>query len=317
MKIVYYGTSDFACPALGRLARHPSFEVVGVVTQPDRPKGRSGKPAPPPVKLVALDLHCKVFQPESLKSPTFLSQLKYMRPDFQVVASYGKILHREVLELPRHGSFNIHASLLPKYRGAAPIQRAIMDGCDETGITIMKMDEGLDTGDIVLQQSTHIRDTDNVQTLHDRMAELGAELIGNGLILAANEQARFTPQDNKEASYAQKITRDDELILWDTSKRRVWNQIRALYPGPGAYTYLPVDKGAKLVKILTADFERFVTGEPGAIIKIDKQGIHVASPKGAVIIQELQVEGKKKMTAAEFIRGHPLKVGQKFVSKPE
>lgn len=317
MKIVYYGTSDFAGPALRRLARHPSFQVVGVVTQPDRPRGRSGKPTPPPLKLVALDLHCKVFQPESLKSPTFLAQLKYARPDFQVVASYGKMLHRELLDLPRLGSFNIHASLLPKYRGAAPIQRAIMDGCDETGVTIMKMDEGLDTGDIVLQQSTHIRDTDNAQTLHDRLAELGAELTGDALLLVANNQAKFTPQDNKEASYAQKITRDDELILWDTSKRRVWNQVRALYPGPGAYSHLTLDKGTKIVKVLTADFERFVSGQPGEIIKIDKQGIHVASPKGALIIQELQLEGKKKMSAAEFVRGHPVKVGQRFTSKPE
>lgn len=316
MKVVFFGTAEFACPALKRLARHPAIEVVGVVTQPDRPKGRSAKLTSPSVKITAMDLHCKVFQPESIKAPTFLAQLKYIRPDFLVVAAYGKILPREILDLPPNGSFNIHASLLPKYRGAAPIQRAIMDGCDETGITIMKMDEGLDTGDIVLQQSTHIRDTDNFMTLHNRLSELGAELICQALILVSLKKAHFTPQDNKEASYAQKITRDDELIFWDTSKRRVWNQIRALYPGSGAYCYLEIDRSIKMIKVLSADFERFVRGQPGEIIKIDKQGIHVASPKGAVIIQELQLEGKKKVTVAEFLRGYPLKVGQYFLSKP-
>ncbi len=316
MKIVFFGTSDFASPALRELARSSSFEVVGVVTSPDRPKGRTAKPAPSAIKLAAMDLHCKVFQPESLKSLTFLSQLKYMKPDFHVVASYGKILQREILELPIHGSFNIHASLLPKYRGAAPIQRALMNADDETGVTIMKMDEGLDTGDIVLQQSTHIRETDNIQTLHDRLAALGAELISQALGLVAAGKTRSIPQDNKEASYAQKITRDDELIFWDTTKRHIWNQIRALYPGSGAYCYIQLEKTTKMVKILTADFERFIHGQPGEIIKLDKQGIHVASTKGAVVIKELQLEGRKKMSASEFLRGYPLKVGQYFVSKP-
>jgi methionyl-tRNA formyltransferase len=316
VKIVFFGTADFACPALRRLAQTYPFEVVGVVTQPDRPKGRGGKMAATPVKLAALDLHCKVFQPDSLKSPPFLAQLKYMKPDFIVVAAYGKILHREILDAPDMGCFNIHASLLPKYRGAAPIQRAIMDGCDETGITIMRMDEGLDTGDMVLQRSTHIRETDNVQTLHDRLAEIGAELTIEALNLASEGKAKFIPQENKDASYAQKITREDELILWDTSKRHIWNQIRALYPGPGAYSYLMIDKTPKMVKLLVADFERFTKGEPGKIIQIDKRGIHVASDKGALVIKELQLEGKKKTTAEEFLNGYPLRVGQKFLPKP-
>jgi methionyl-tRNA formyltransferase len=317
VKVVFFGTSDFACPALTKLARHPAFQVVGVVTQPDRPKGRQGKLTPPPVKIAALDLHCKVLQPETLKSPSLTSQLKYMKPDFHVVAAYGKIFQRELLDLPTMGSFNIHASLLPKYRGAAPIQRSILDGCDETGITIMKMDEGLDTGDIVLQQSTHIRDTDNVQSLHDRLAELGADLICQSLVMISLGKARFIPQDTKEASYAQKITRDDELIIWETSKRQVWNQIRSLYPGPGAFTYLPTDKGPKTVKLLIADYERFLSGEPGEIVKIDKNGIHIATAKGAILVKELQMEGKKKMSAEEFLNGTPLKAGQKFISKLE
>ena len=315
MKVIFFGTADFASPALEKLVDHPSFEVVGVVTQPDRPKGRTGKLTPPPVKLKALDLHCRVFQPESLKSLTFLSQLKYLKPVFYVVVAYGRILPREILDLSTHGSFNVHASLLPKYRGAAPIQRAMMEGDEETGITIMKMDEGLDTGDIVLQQSTHIRNTDNIQTLHDRLAELGAHLICESLLLVASGKAKLIPQDNKKASYAQKITRDDELICWDTSKRHIWNQIRSLYPGPGAYCYIQLEKNMKAVKILSADFERFVHGQPGQIVKIDKQGIHVASTKGAVLIKELQLEGKKKMSAAEFLRGFPLTVGQRFTSK--
>jgi len=314
---VFFGTSDFACPALRKLARHPAFEVVGVVTQPDRPKGRQAKLTAPPVKIAALDLHCKVLQPETLKSASLISQLKYMKPDFHVVAAYGKIFQRDLLDLPVMGSYNIHASLLPRYRGAAPIQRAILDGCDETGITIMKMDEGLDTGDIVFQQSTHIRDTDNIQTLHDRLAELGAELICQSLVMNSLGKARFIPQDTKEATYAQKITRDDELIIWDASKRQIWNQIRSLYPGPGAFTYHQTDKGAKMIKLLVADYERFVNGEPGEIVKIDKHGIHVATAKGAILVKELQMEGKKKMNAEEFLNGYPLKIGQKFISKLE
>jgi methionyl-tRNA formyltransferase len=317
VKIVYFGTSAFACPALQRLATHPDFEVVGVVTQPDRPAGRTGRLTPPPVKLAALDLHCKVFQPESLKSNTFVSQLKYMRPDFSVVASYGKILHKEVLDLPQYGSFNIHASLLPKYRGAAPIQRAIMDGCDETGVTIMKMDEGLDTGEIVLQQSTHIRETDNVQVLHDRLGEIGADLIVESLPKIAASELNFTPQNEAESSYAKKITREDERIVWDNTKRQIWNQIRALHPGPGAYTFLETDGGAsRSLKILTADYERNSVGTPGEVIRIDKQGIHIATSKGSIIAKVVQPEGKKKMTVEEFLNGNPLQVGQRFLSSP-
>jgi methionyl-tRNA formyltransferase len=316
MKVVFFGSADFACPALRALAEHPSFDIVGVVTQPDRPRGRSGKLAPTPVKLLALDLHCKVLQPTSLQSPTFLSQLRYLRPDVNVVAAYGKILPRPVLEAPKLGSLNIHGSLLPKFRGAAPIQRAIMEGCDETGVTIMRMDEGLDTGDVLLQQSTHIRDSDTAATLHDRLAAMGASLLVDALRLLAQGRASFQPQREGEATHAPKITRDDEWIEWETSKRRVWNHIRALTPGPGASSWLLTDKGPRMVKLLAADFERFVEGTPGEILKVDGDGIHVAAPRGAVVIKELQAEGKRRMQAAEFLRGCPLKPGQKFVSRP-
>ncbi|MDD2710752.1 MAG: methionyl-tRNA formyltransferase [Verrucomicrobiae bacterium] len=316
MKVVYFGTSSFACPSLYRLVRHPSFEVTGVVTQPDRPRGRAGKLTPPPVKQAALDLHCKVFQPETLSNSAFISQLKYLRPDFIVVAAYGKILPKNILELPPKGCFNIHGSLLPQYRGAAPIQRAIMDGGDETGVTIMRMDEKLDTGDILLRQSTHIRGTDNYQTLHDRLAELGGILLAEALTLVTENRAVFSKQNPSEATYAAKITREDELIRWDASKRQVWNQIRALYPGPGAYCYVETDKGPKLVKLLTAEFERFVKGKPGEIVAINKEGIHVAANRGAVVIKELQLEGKKKMSAGDFLRGCPLETGQHFLSTP-
>lgn len=317
MNVVFFGTSAFACPSLHRLGRHSSFEVVGVVTQPDRPKGRAGKPSPPPMKLAAMDLHCKVFQPETLEAETIIAQIKYLCPDFIVVAAYGKILGRAILELPKHGCFNVHASLLPKYRGAAPIQRAIMDGCEETGVTIMKMDEEVDTGQIVLQQSTHIRDTDNIQSLHDRLAELGGILISEALTLVADGRARLRPQNESEASHAAKITREDELIQWDSTKRQVWNQVRALYPGSGAYCYVTTDKGPKQVKFLVAGMERFVEGKPGEIIKIDKEGIHIAAVRGAVIVKELQMEGKKRMSVAEFLRGCPLKVGDFFRSTAE
>lgn len=315
MKVVFFGSADFACPSLRALAEHPSFDIVGVVTQPDRPRGRSGKLAPTPIKILALDFHCKVLQPTSLQSPPFLSQLRYLRPEVNVVVAYGKILPRAALDTPRLGSLNVHGSLLPKYRGAAPIQRAIMEGCPETGVTIMRMDEGLDTGDILLQQSTHIRDSDTVATLHDRLAAMGASLVVDALRLLAQEKADFRPQPEGEATHAPKITRDDEWVEWETSKRRVWNHIRALTPGPGACSWLVTEKGPKMVKLLVADFERFVEGKPGEIIKIDVDGIHVAAPRGAVVIKELQAEGKRRMTSADFLRGCPLKVGQRLMSR--
>lgn len=309
MRVVYFGTASFACPALRALARHEAFKLVGVVTQPDRPRGRQQKLTPSPVKETGMEIHAKVFQPEKLRTPAFIAQMEFLKPDFIVVAAYGKILGAELLAMPKYGCFNIHASLLPKYRGAAPIHRAIMDGERETGVTIMKMDAALDTGDIVLQESTHIRPTDNIETLHDRLAELGAQLLPVALIQVRQNKARFTPQDNSKATYAEKISRDDERILWDTSKRHIWNQIRALCPGPGAYTYLRIKGQDKVLKVLRADFDRFLAGKPGKIVKIDKEGIHVAAQTGAVVLQEVQLEGKKRMAAAEFLKGTPLKVG--------
>ncbi len=309
MRVVFFGTASFACPALRALARHEAFQVVGAVTQPDRPRGRQQKLAPSPVKETAIAIHTKVFQPEKLRTPAFISQMKFLKPDFIVVAAYGKILGPELLEMPKHGCFNIHASLLPKYRGAAPIHRAIMDGERETGVTIMKMDAALDTGDIVLQESTHIRPTDNIETLHDRLAQLGAQLLPVALIQVRQNKAGFIAQDNSKATYAEKVTRDDERIIWDTSKRHIWNQIRALYPGSGAYTYVRVKDQDKVLKVLSADFERFVSDQPGRIVKIDSEGIHVAAKTGAVVLQQIQLEGKKRMPASEFLKGVPLKKG--------
>lgn len=314
MRVVFFGTADFACPALRTLAAHPAFKVVGVVTQPDRPQGRQQKLTPSPVKQLAFELHLSVFQPEKLKSASFIAQMKYLKPEFFVVAAYGKILTQELLDLPRHGAFNIHGSLLPRYRGAAPIHRAIMDGERETGVTIMKMDAALDTGDIVLQESTHIRPTDNIETLHDRIAAMGAHLMPIALIQVGQGKAELTPQDNAKATYAEKISRDDERIVWESSKRHIWNQIRALSPGPGAYTYLQWKGSHKTVKILAADFERFVSDKPGRITKIDPKGIHVAAKNGAVVLKELQMEGKKRMPASQFLNGFPLKIGEFFLT---
>jgi len=309
MQVVFFGTAAFACPALLTLARHEAFKIVGVVTQPDRPRGRQQKLTMSPVKAAAMTTHNTVFQPEKLRTPAFIAQMKFLKPDFIVVAAYGKILGPELLAMPKYGCFNIHASLLPKYRGAAPIHRAIMDGERETGVTIMKMDAALDTGDIVLQQSTHIRPSDNIETLHDRLAELGAQLLPVALIQVRQNKAQYVAQDNTQATYAEKITRDDERILWDTSKRHIWNQIRALHPGPGAYTYVRIKGQDKVLKVLSADFERFVTDKPGKIVKIDKEGIHVAANTGAVVLKEVQLEGKKRMPVSEFLKGVSLKHG--------
>ena len=297
------GTADFACPSLASLDDARGIEVAGVVTQPDRPKGRQLIPQPPPVKLEAASRHLPVHQPERLRSDTqFLDQLA---PGLIVVAAYGQILPQAVLDLPPHGCLNVHGSLLPAYRGAAPIQRALLDGQAGTGVTIMQMDAGLDTGAMLSKAATPIEPTDNAQTLHDRLAKLGAELLLETIPRHVAGEITPEPQDETLATHAAKITREMGRIDWSQPATQLWNQARAFTPWPGVFTRLD----GRLLKLLEVEPADTDCPGPGVVGQADADGILVGCGDGALRIMRLQKEGARRLTAAEFLAGTPLPVG--------
>jgi len=297
------GTADFACPTLVALNDTPRIEVVAVVTQPDRPKGRQLISHSSPIKLEAESHHLRVHQPERLRNDIiFLEQLA---PDLIVVAAYGQILPQAILDLPLHGCLNVHGSLLPAYRGAAPIQHAILDGQAGTGVTIMQMDAGLDTGAILSKAATPIEPTDNAQTLHDRLAKLGAELLLETIPHHIAGEIAAIPQDDTLATHAAKITRDMGSIDWSQPATQLWNRSRAFTPWPGVFTRLD----GKLLKLLEIKPTEAIGLEPGRIGQTDADGIVVGCGNGAIRVTQLQKEGAKRLAAAEFLAGTPLPAG--------
>jgi methionyl-tRNA formyltransferase len=312
LRIVFMGTAELACASLQALLDSGRFEVLGAVTQPDRPKGRDLKLQPSPVKKIAVGAGLPVWQPERARHPDFLAELAALRPDLLVVAAYGQILPQTMLDLPRFGGVNVHTSLLPKYRGAAPIQWAILNDEKETGVTIMKMAAGLDTGDILSHRSIPILPEDNSATLHDRLAILGAELLVPTILDYTSGSITPRPQFEAEASYARKITKEDGRLDWAQPARTLWNQVRAFTPWPGAFTNLPGNPTRRLLKVLRATVEESGRGQPGQVLQADKAGLLVAGGQGALRIHELQLEGKRKMTAAELLAGHSLQLGMKL-----
>jgi len=313
------GTAELACASLKALAAAPGFNVAAVVTQPDKPQGRELKLQPSPVKKVALAGNLPVFQPERARAESFVAQLREVAPDLIVVAAYGQILPQSILDIPRHGCLNVHASLLPKYRGAAPIQWAILNGESETGVTIMKMDAGLDTGDMLDEIRTPIAETDNAETLHERLGRLGAELLVRTIPEYVAGRVRPRPQPQAGASYARKITKEDGRIDWHKSAREIWNQVRGLTPWPGAFTYLSPAEGRAeskppLLKVWNATVQEHAWKSAGEILETGKFGILVACGEHALRILELQLEGGRRMTAQQFLAGHALKPGQRFPS---
>lgn len=303
------GTAPLACPGLEQLHHTPGFTVQAVVTQPDRPQGRHLKPQPPAVKQTALKYALPIIQPESLRNPEVVTILHRLEPDVIVVAAYGQILPRKILELAPHGCVNVHASLLPKYRGAAPIQWAILKGESESGITIMQVDAGLDTGPILAQESIPIRDDDTAQSLHDRLAELGAQLLTRTLPQLLQGEIRPTPQNEAESSYARKISRQDGLIHWDSPARNLWNQVRALIPWPGCESGFLHRNQWERLKIWQAALGTPTSKLPGTIVSIDSRGIHVACRDQTLCLTRLQVPGRKKMAAAAFVAGYNIQPG--------
>lgn len=304
MNIIFAGTPAFAAAALDALLQ-AGHQVPLVLTQPDRPAGRGLKPQASAVKQLALSKHLAVAQPVSLKDEAVIAQLAAVGADAMVVAAYGLILPESVLRLPRLGCLNIHASLLPRWRGAAPIQRAILAGDRETGITIMQMDAGLDTGAMLLEQAIPIADDDNAQTLHDKLAALGARLIVRALLL---EQPAAVAQDHARASYAAKITKAEARIDWNRPAAELARAIRAYNPMPGAYTTW---QGQPL-KLWRAEAVAAASAVPGTVLQADGEGIVVAAGDGALRLLELQRAGGKRLNAASFLTGATLHPGDRL-----
>jgi methionyl-tRNA formyltransferase len=312
LRVVFIGTADLACPSLEALATNADFKIIGVVTQPDRPKGRELRRQPPPVKATALKLGLPVLQPEKIRHADAVRSLTEWGPDIMVVAAYGQILPATVLNLPPLGCVNVHASLLPRYRGAAPIQWAILNGDSESGVTIMKMDEGLDTGAILTQATTPITDEDNAQTLHDRLAAMGAQLLVVTLRELVNGKIEPQKQPPEGGVYARKILKEDGLLNWQMPARDLWNRVRAFNPWPGALTQV-VHEGRPIgLKIWLAQVEKNRSGESGVVMQADASGLLVACGNESLRILELQREGKRRLTVGEFLLGTPLRSGMKF-----
>jgi len=305
------GTAELSCASLRALIESPAFQVVAVVTQPDRPKGRELKLQPSPVKRLALQAALPLLQPERARDEAFVSALRELRPELIAVAAYGQILPQSILELPRFGCVNVHTSLLPRYRGAAPIQWAILNDDAETGVTIMRMDAGLDTGDILTQAKTPIRPDDTAETLHDRLARLGAELLVRTLPDYVAGKLPSQPQPTAGVIYAPKIRKQDGQIDWRQPARAVWNRVRGLVPWPGAFSYLPGQSQRHLLKIWQAEVAEG-SGPPGEILRADKGGIVVGCGREALRILHLQREGGRRLPASDFLAGHPLLPGQRL-----
>ncbi len=302
------GTPDFSVPPL--LALHDSsYNVTLVVTQPDRPKGRGRKKVPPPVKNAATKLGYEVFQPTTLSSDEVVERLRIAEPDFIVTAAYGRILPSKVLGLPEVAPINIHASLLPKYRGAAPIQRAIINGETETGVTIMLMDTGLDTGDILLSQKISINADDTAQTLHDRLAEIGGPLLVKTLQGIVEKSIVPAPQHHELASYAERLAKKDGRIQWAFPAKQIINLIRGTTPWPGAFTFYQ-DQRYKILKAVTVSQE--TTEPPGTVLKGFPGELRVATQGGALSILEIQGASGKRLPIADFLRGHDFPFGTRF-----
>ncbi len=315
MRILFMGTPDFAATILDRLIKE-EHEIIGVVTQPDKQKGRGKEVSYSAVKELALAHNLPIYQPLKVREPEFLEKLKEMAPEVIIVAAFGQILPKALLEIPQFGCINVHGSLLPKYRGAAPIQYSILEGEKETGITIMYMDVGIDTGDMILQEKLAIDEEETGGSLFNKMAELGAELMVKALISIKDGSAVRTPQNNEEATYVKIIDKQMGRIDFTQSATKIERMIRGLNPWPSAYTMLE----GKTLKIWLAKVEPFEdneelkdkTTEPGEIIEIRKDAFVVRAGDGLLVIKELQLEGKKRMTAEAFLRGYQLKAGMKL-----
>lgn len=301
MRIVFIGAGEIGVPTLQALLRSSEHQLTGVVTQPDKPVGRAQRIEPTPIKRALTGSKIPVLQPARIKDRQAIEEIRALQPDAIVVMAYGQILPREVLEIPRIACLNLHASLLPRWRGAAPIQAAIAAGDSVTGVTVMYMAEGLDTGDILLQREIDILPTDTGGSLHDRLAQIAPNALLDALQMLAKGNAPRIPQDNALATYAPKLTRDDGKIDWSQPAEIIERKIRAFNPWPGAFSEIAAP-GVRKLKIFSAATVD-LSGKPGEFLRSGKELI-VAAGKNALSLNEVQPEGKRRMDAAAFLRGH-------------
>ena len=307
-RIVFFGTPSFALPTLRTLFEGPD-EVIAVVTQPDREKGRGRKVLFSPVKELALHHGLTPLQPEKVKEEAFQEALIILQPDFIVVVAFGQILPKSILKIPKYGAVNVHASLLPKYRGAAPIAWAILNGEKVTGVTTMVIDEGMDTGGILLQAEIPIGDEETCEMLHDRLASSGAQLLLKTLEKMKGGNIQPLPQDHSKATYAPPLKKENGQIDWKKEATEIDRQIRAFNPWPGAFTKL----GDQLLKIYKGEIrEGAPAGKAGAVVWLGSDFIEVGTGKGSFLIKEVQLEGRRRMTIREFLSGHPIPMGTVF-----
>lgn len=305
MNVIFMGTPEFAVSTLEEIYNN-GHHISLVVTQKDKPKGRGKKVQFTPVKEKALELGIEVYQPDSVNSESSLEKLRALEPDIIVVVAFGQILKKEVLELPKHGCLNVHASLLPKYRGAAPINWAIIDGEKETGVTIMQMDQGLDTGDMILKSSIEITDEDDYISIHDKLAHIGGTLLIKVLDDLTEGKTVRTPQDDSLSNYAPMIFKNTGKINWNKKGQDIYNLVMGLKPWPCAFTNYN-DIMVKIHKVSL--LPKFNDDEIGKIIKVSKEGIYVNVLDSCILIEELQFPGKKKLTVRDYLAGNKIEVG--------
>lgn len=305
MRILFIGTGEIGVPVLRSLLNSQERQLVGVVTQPDKPAGREQRIEAPAIKAALADSALPILQPERIGREETVAEIRALAPDIIVVIAYGQILPRSVLEIPRVACLNLHASLLPRYRGAAPVQAAIVAGDRESGITVMYMDEGLDTGDILLQSRLEIARDETGGSLHDRLGKIAPGALDEAITHLERGNAPRIPQDSSVATYAPKLKREDGRIDWTESAALIERKIRAFNPWPGAFTLLRDAAGReRKLKIFSATLVESKKASPGEILSTDNSRLLIATKDGALSLGEVQLEGKRRMSAAEFLRGH-------------
>ncbi|MBF7095858.1 methionyl-tRNA formyltransferase [Alkalibacter mobilis] len=315
MKVIFMGTPEFSVDSLKALVES-DYEICAVVTQPDKPNQRGKRVKYNPVKEAALKFGLKVLQPQNIKDPKIVAELKSMEPDFLAVVAYGQLLSKEILDIPKKGSINVHASLLPEYRGAAPIHWAVIDGREKSGVTTMLMDEDMDTGDMLLRKTVEISGDMTTSELHDELAKLGAALLVDTLNQIASNRLVPEKQNHDAATYTQKINRETGKIQWEKSAKEIHDLIRGTYSYPGAFSYLNGER----VKLSASqilekeDKPEFEKAKPGTILGIDKRGMSIRTGTGLLLIKEIQFPGKKVMSVEEYSRGHKDLTGAVFAT---
>ncbi len=315
LRVVFCGSPDFAAVSLRKLLESPCT-VCAVVTMPDRKQGRGQTLKVNPVKAVALENNLEILQPDKATAPLFLAKLKQIQPDIILVVAYGKILRKSFIDIPKYCCVNLHASLLPNYRGAAPIHWALLRGDKETGVSTFVIDEGMDTGDIILDRKVTINPDDTLGSLYDKLAKKGALLLWDTVKLFESGMPSVLTQSGDNVFYAKKISREISSINWSRSSEEIHNLVRAMNPIPGASAVIDIRGKKKVIKLFKTSFsDESFSSANGEIVKIDKESFTVACGKGSLVVEELQMEGKKVMSTGAFLRGYLLKVGEKFINR--